>query len=184
VEQPRLVKFSIKKAEANRAKLAIVNALGLNIHRGEDHPRWRGGRRQRGDHPCPKCGALRICEGRHAELPCRKCYYAERAEEKVNGRAKYKERARLKMLHRASDNKARAIERLGGRCAQCGTVDLPLCCYHFHHKDRRIKAFNVGQMLRQAWSVRLLQEIDKCLLLCANCHAIVTWKEQAALGCR
>jgi hypothetical protein len=52
-------------------------------------------------------------------------------------------------------------------CSVCGE-SRPVCL-DFHHKDRETKSFSVGQ----GWSrnrKRLLEEIEKCTLLCANCH--------------
>jgi hypothetical protein len=39
----------------------------------------------------------------------------------------------------------------------------------FHHRDPETKEFTVSQMLDRAWSV-LVTELDKCDLLCFNCH--------------
>lgn len=39
----------------------------------------------------------------------------------------------------------------------------------FHHLDRRDKEFTIGRSREVLWE-RLVIEIQKCLLVCANCH--------------
>jgi hypothetical protein len=42
---------------------------------------------------------------------------------------------------------------------------------HFHHPDPTAKEFTVSSRLT-SWD-RIVRELDKCLLLCANCHGEV-----------
>lgn len=45
------------------------------------------------------------------------------------------------------------------------------CCLDFHHLDPTKKDASLGDAKRQNWSFkRLKREIDKCVVLCANCH--------------
>jgi hypothetical protein len=59
------------------------------------------------------------------------------------------------------------IDRLGGKCNKCGRV-FPNCVYDFHHI--RDKSFGISNQLTNRSEKELLEEIDKCVLLCANCH--------------
>jgi len=53
-------------------------------------------------------------------------------------------------------------------CQECGETD-PLVLT-FHHVYGTKKG-NVSQMVNQGFSLKLIQEeIDKCNILCANCH--------------
>lgn len=63
--------------------------------------------------------------------------------------------------------KLRAIEYKGGRCQQCGYNRSPAALV-FHHRDTTEKDFNVGSRVIK-WEV-LRPELDKCDLLCQNCH--------------
>jgi hypothetical protein len=67
--------------------------------------------------------------------------------------------------------KKRAVEYKGGVCQDCKET-MPLCVYDFHHVDPNEKDFKIGGNLKKIdWRV-VEQELDKCVLLCANCHRI------------
>jgi hypothetical protein len=56
-------------------------------------------------------------------------------------------------------------------CERCG-FDNPVCL-DFHHKNPNNKIRNVCVMSRKGWSIKkILEEIAKCEVLCANCHRI------------
>lgn len=45
------------------------------------------------------------------------------------------------------------------------------CCLEFHHTDPSKKDFNLSLMRAGGYSKkRILEEINKCVVLCANCH--------------
>jgi len=54
----------------------------------------------------------------------------------------------------------------GGRCEQCGIDDLFLL--DFHHINPEEKLFRISDCIR-SWD-KFKKEVDKCKLLCANCH--------------
>lgn len=60
------------------------------------------------------------------------------------------------------------MEYLGGSCHRCGLKDDCEAIYHFHHKDPKLKEFKISAF--GAWNERLIKELEKCDLLCANCH--------------
>ncbi len=64
--------------------------------------------------------------------------------------------------------KQKAVEYLGGKCSQCG-YSRCIEALHFHHL--RDKLFEIGRMIgyRRSWEA-IQAELDKCILLCANCH--------------
>lgn len=67
-----------------------------------------------------------------------------------------------------ADQKQRAIEYLGGKCENCGYDRCP-AALDFHHRDQSQKTANVGQLMLGSWE-SLVAELDKCDLLCSNCH--------------
>ena len=69
------------------------------------------------------------------------------------------------------ENKLWAVEFLGGACSRC-KGSFPLPCYDFHHKDPKEKD-NFPCRLLQGSREKLRAEIEKCELVCANCHRII-----------
>jgi hypothetical protein len=55
-------------------------------------------------------------------------------------------------------------------CQVCGE-DHP-ACIQFHHPDPTAKEISVADAVRRGWSrARINRELQKCEVLCANCHA-------------
>lgn len=53
-------------------------------------------------------------------------------------------------------------------CADCPEVDPVVL--QFHHRDPSAKEFRIGQATGTMAIPRLLRELAKCDVLCANCH--------------
>lgn len=68
-------------------------------------------------------------------------------------------------------SKQDAVNYLGGKCSLCGYSKC-LRGLVFHHRDPKEKKFSIGGSQEITWN-RLVKELDKCVLLCANCHAEV-----------
>lgn len=68
------------------------------------------------------------------------------------------------------------VEYLGGKCSIC-KMSFHTCVYDFHHKDPKTKKYNVSSMVGNYSSNRelIFKELDKCLLLCSNCHRNFHW---------
>jgi len=65
--------------------------------------------------------------------------------------------------------KYKAIAYLGGKCCFCG-YNRCLSALDFHHIDESLKSFGLSQRgLTRSWE-RTKQELEKCVLVCANCH--------------
>jgi hypothetical protein len=72
---------------------------------------------------------------------------------------------------RALLRKIEFVRMLGGKCAVCG-YQKNLAALTFHHNDPNLKEFEFDRrVLSNFNSERLLLEIQKCTLLCSNCHA-------------
>ena len=69
----------------------------------------------------------------------------------------------------------KAVEYAGNKCAHCGGT-FPVPVYDFHHIDEdrendRSRCISIMCRNSRPWEV-IKEEIDKCILLCANCHRI------------
>lgn len=58
---------------------------------------------------------------------------------------------------------------MGGECFGCG-LEGPSAVYDFHHWDAGEKEFGISQDgIPRRW-VDVVAELEKCVMLCANCH--------------
>jgi hypothetical protein len=67
--------------------------------------------------------------------------------------------------------KKKAIKYLGGKCIHCG-YEKNFHALAFHHRDENEKSFTIADYLHRKWEI-LKNELDKCILLCINCHRIL-----------
>lgn len=66
-------------------------------------------------------------------------------------------------------SKIKCVEYKGGSCEICGYSKC-IASLDFHHIDPLLKEFNLGGTgLKKSWD-KLVKELDKCQLLCRNCH--------------
>lgn len=73
--------------------------------------------------------------------------------------------------------KEQLVQYKGGKCSFCG-YDKCLGALQFHHLNPLEKDFTVSHVnLNDTnFSMEMLKaEVDKCILLCANCHAEEHW---------
>lgn len=66
-----------------------------------------------------------------------------------------------------NQRKRELISKMGGKCAICG-YSKNAAALEFHHTDKN-KEFNLSRSYKKYVSV-LFKEIQKCELLCSNCH--------------
>jgi hypothetical protein len=82
--------------------------------------------------------------------------YADRREELI--RAVAKRRRKIKMM---------AIAYKGGKCEICGYKKYQGVLDFHHLRDKEFTIGNKGYT--RSWK-KIQNELDKCVLLCANCH--------------
>lgn len=68
--------------------------------------------------------------------------------------------------------KRKAVEYKGNKCSCCGGT-YPYAVYDFHHLNPEEKDFGLGDKHSTVKWELVKIEIDKCILLCANCHRMV-----------
>ncbi len=65
--------------------------------------------------------------------------------------------------------KEQAVEYLGGECQCCG-YNKCIEALEFHHKNPEEKEFAISVTGNtRSWD-KVKNELDKCMLLCSNCH--------------
>lgn len=61
----------------------------------------------------------------------------------------------------------------GLKCSECGDTRTPVL--EFHHTDPDLKEGMISEMARnpsEKQKQKILEEIEKCIVLCSNCHKI------------
>ena len=96
-------------------------------------------------------------------------------EKRAYDKARYADRKEYILLQtreRRAANRTwlRGIKSLP--CIDCGN-SYPSCVMEFHHRDPSEKSFTIGEELGRNRD-RIIAEIAKCDLICANCHRIRT----------
>lgn len=65
--------------------------------------------------------------------------------------------------------KEKAVEYKGGKCEICG-YDKCISALEFHHLNPTQKDFGIGHRgYTRSWE-KVKEELDKCIMVCANCH--------------
>jgi 5-methylcytosine-specific restriction endonuclease McrA len=66
--------------------------------------------------------------------------------------------------------KRELLKRRGGKCVECG-YEKTVSALCFHHQKPEEKKFNIsGVRLTTISREKLEAEVDKCIVLCLNCH--------------
>jgi DNA invertase Pin-like site-specific DNA recombinase len=92
-------------------------------------------------------------------------------KEKIS-KEEYKEKRKNDIVNNVinwrKDKKRKLVEYKGGCCEKCG-YDKCIDAFDFHHMDPNQKDFGISA---KSYSFeRLKKEVDKCILVCKNCHA-------------
>jgi len=61
------------------------------------------------------------------------------------------------------------------KCCRCGYC-RNYAALEFHHLDPKEKDFNWTKLRETQWS-QIIEELKKCILLCANCHREEHWPD-------
>jgi hypothetical protein len=112
-------------------------------------------------------------------MPSKEWSAANREKCRASGRRHYAaHKDRVKRWVRSREERMRAwLAALKGqfRC-RCGEDRLP--CLDFHHIGGE-KGINRAYAVTRGWGKRrVLAEIAKCEVLCANCHRYLHWLER------
>ena len=138
---------------------------------------------------CADCGILKPTSDfykHHSKgyqnvcIPCRKKYNREhykKDKDKYVARAKERNLAQKKKIYSfilsyLEDNP----------CVVCGEGDPVVL--DFDHIDPKAKGFTISQGIRQRKKLEVIKkEMEKCQVLCANCHRRKTAKENNWYSC-
>ena len=106
-----------------------------------------------------------------------KQYNEDNKKEKTAYNKQYNEDNKKEVVNKRYKRNLEIFEYKGGECAHCKIREPDqLEIYDYHHVDPSTKLHPVCRIM-QGPIERLIAEVDKCLLLCSNCHR----KEHARL---
>jgi hypothetical protein len=86
------------------------------------------------------------------------------------------ELAKLRVAEHRRKIKERAVKYKGGVCQECG-YDKCIAALDFHHKNPSKKDFRISTGRSFGWE-KTKEELDKCVLLCSNCHREIHHEER------
>jgi hypothetical protein len=68
------------------------------------------------------------------------------------------------------------------KCSKC--PENHPSCIQFHHLDPKKKDITISEAFKHhGWSKeRFLKEVDKCIVVCANCHAKIHYDERLGIN--
>ena len=104
---------------------------------------------------CPVHGKTEFSIDSKGRKRCKKCNYESVSKKRKN-------------------YKKELVEYKGGECEICG-YNKCIEALDFHHKDPTQKDFNISKS--KICNIETLKkEVDKCILVCANCHREIHYK--------
>lgn len=90
-----------------------------------------------------------------------------------------KERIRNQAHQQLAARKAKCVELAGGACQRCGYDEFNTGL-SFHHVEPNEKDSTPTAIIKGGKFVEIERELDKCVLLCRNCHQALHGGEWAA----
>lgn len=127
----------------------------------------------------------KICTKCKRELSLENFRWKNKAEGKHHSQCKECQRTQEKIHYKESSQRQEAVKNTAvfqknrntlyiaqikenGYCAKC--KDCRFYVLDFHHKNPEEKVNEISYLVRSAGLETLKKEVDKCVLLCSNCH--------------
>lgn len=110
---------------------------------------------------CPKCNTTKPIESfyktnKKYQSYCKSCNHNHTVE-------------------RQKKFKQQCIDYKGGKCQKCN-YNKCFAALEFHHLDPTKKDFTIGHLKNHSFKNSIKEELDKCILVCANCHREIHYK--------
>ncbi len=124
---------------------------------------------------CEICGSLK--EERFGRVRCRACQLRHQREWYLRNKDQKKLEAKI-----AREKKRNFVRSLKDKpCMDCG-VTYPYYVMQFDHRESGDKLFTIGGGVGDSKKYAvILSEVEKCDVVCANCHAIRTYSRAVVM---
>jgi len=93
-------------------------------------------------------------------------YYQNNIDERREYDRNHSERHKSYLKKRYYETLSECIEKLGGECVKCGVKER----LQFDHIYPKNKSFEITRRLLMSDRKKFEEELDKCQLLCYDCH--------------
>lgn len=155
---------AVLRGQQSHKKFGMSNPPAY-CQRGHEFSPWNTGRQRNGGRLCLLCDR----NNRQKNAARNRAEHPER------------ERATRQARHKA---KREFLVSLKISCCRCG--ENHPACLDFHHRDPATKDVNISQVAGNISLKRLREEVQKCEVICSNCHRKLHWDEKhdsaAAVG--
>jgi hypothetical protein len=94
-------------------------------------------------------------------------FYSRRGKE--NSSVYCKQCTNMQTIDRQRKLKKEMVDYKGGKCERCG-YDKYIGALEFHHLNPEEKDFTLSHLKIYSFNQVIIDELDKCMLLCSNCH--------------
>lgn len=158
--------FDMPSGERNKNKTHCINGHIFD----NENTRWVVNRHGNQGRICKTCDVERM--RRKREKPD----FLAREAEKMR---RYRERHGESYLSKVREERRKKKEWLDTfktECTRCGITHPAVL--EFHHRDRADKDFLLSIGVAKYSLERLQSEVDKCEIICSNCHRIHHWEER------
>lgn len=134
---------------------------------------------------CNKCGEIKDEANFAKPTMCKSCYnaYARNYYKTINKekhiilvknrqkQIKHKESGEVERVKEYETTKKDFIQSFKKPCIICGESEK--YAIDFHHLDKTKKSFTIGNSSQKRSKAELIEELNKCVCLCGNCHRLV-----------
>ncbi len=104
-------------------------------------------------------------------------------KQSTDQKIRYKEQ-KLLNVEKKRVFKQHCVDYKGGKCAICGYKKC-FAALDFHHlvpKKKKTGRMGIGQISNFQFNARITEELDACILICANCHRELHFKKKGGIS--
>lgn len=140
---------------------------------------------------------IKLCGNCKKELPATKEYFAERKLKtktvlqwqcrscQKEYRKNHYENNKEKYILKAKVNTKITVDKFKEfkktlNCSNC--VEKRWWVLDFHHRDPSKKDIEISNLIKSGSSKKIKEEIEKCIVLCSNCHRDLHYQEKINAG--
>lgn len=133
---------------------------------------------------CTRCGEAKSLDefGKRGKIRhswCRECCRAYNREWYNSPKANEKQvlKRRAANAEKRERNREFVRDYLSKHPCECGESRVPVL--EFHHLDPSNKKYEVSTMMQRGHAIeKIMIEIEKCKVVCANCHKMLHFEER------